>query len=103
MNKVELAKMLGLRLQYKRDVNKWSLAELIVSHWNILDYTFNADIVVTLEQGDLSTSNLDISEDDLIKPEDIKVCIEQCDTLLWERAADKYLEKIANIVETLKV
>lgn len=96
MNKVELAKMLGLKLQHKRDINKWSLAELMQNRWDSPDYTFNADIVITLEQEDLTKDCLDISEEDLVRPADLKVCIEQCETLIWERAADKYLEKITS-------
>lgn len=103
MSKVELAKMLGLRLIYNNDVTVWSLKDLLSSHWYSVDYTFNADIIATLTQEDLVKDKLDISDGDLIEPEDIKACIQQCDELLWERAAAEYLNKITNIIETLKV
>ena len=103
MDKIELAKMLGLELNFNRSIDKWSLAELMQHQWNSLDYTFNADIVVTLEQEDLAKECLDINEEDLVRPEDLKVCISQCENLLWERAADKYLGKIKALVETIRV
>ena len=103
MGKVELAKMLGLKLNFNRSIDKWSLAELMKNQWNSLDYIFNADIVVTLEQEDLAKDCLDITEEDLVRPEDLKVCINQVNDLLWGRAADKYLDKIANLVETIKI
>ena len=103
MDKVELAKMLGLELNFNRSIDKWSLAELMQNSWNSLDYIFTADIVATLEQEDLAKECLDITEEDLVRTEDLKVCISQCENLLWERAADKYLGKIKDIVETIKV
>jgi len=103
--KVELAKMLGLGQYYSECVVvEWHISEILKQEWYTSHvYEFNADITVTLELEDLSKDNLDIKLSDLDKDEDSKVCIKQCEDLLWERAADQYLEKIKNLVETIKV
>lgn len=105
MNRVELAKMLGLG-QYHTEciVEKWHISEILKQEWYTSHvYEFNADITVSLEQEDLSKDKLDIQLSDLEKDEDIKVCIKQCEDLLWERAAEKYLGKIKKLVETINV
>ena len=103
--KVELAKMLGLEINYGYgDISKWEIVDLIINDYMLIDAQFNSGtLLVSITQGDLGKDNLDIKLSDLEAEEDIKVCIKQCEDLLWERAADQYLEKIKNLVETIKV
>ncbi|CAM0047611.1 hypothetical protein VPHK460_0104 [Vibrio phage K460] len=104
MNKVELAKMLGLETTgYPQTISKYSIYDLISSSWCVISETFTSGIEIEIEQEDLSKNKLDIKLSDLEKDEDIKVCIKQIEDLLWERATDQYLEKIKNLVETIKV
>ena len=105
MNKVELAKMLGLSHPYGGEVvEKWHIEEVLKQDWYLTHTSkFNAHITVEITQEDFYEENLDIRSVDLKKEEDIKVCIKQCEDLLWKRAADQYLEKIRNLVETIKV
>ena len=105
MCKVELAKMLGLGQYYTESVvEEWHILEMLKQEWYTSHvYEFNADVTVSLDLEDFTKDNLDIKLSDLEKDEDIKVCIKQCEDLLWERAADQYLDKIKNLVETIKV
>ncbi|AUR94341.1 hypothetical protein NVP1193O_210 [Vibrio phage 1.193.O._10N.286.52.C6] len=103
--KVELAKMLGLEAHCGHgDVSKWEIVDLIINDYMTIGAQFNSGtFLVSITQGDLGKDKLDIKLSDLEAEEDIKVCIKQCEDLLWERAADQYLEKIKNLVETIKV
>ena len=92
MNKVELAKMLGLRMDYTNEY-KWRINTLLCEGWNVIEESFcNEKFTVTIEQDDLV--ELDISEEDMISDGDIKVCTKQVEDLIWERAADIYLKRI---------
>lgn len=77
MTKVELAKMIGLNCDT----------------WNWIEQTFcKGKIKVSVQQKDLAKDKLDLKVEDLIKDEDAK----EVETLLWERAAEGYLQKIHN-------
>ncbi len=92
MNKVELAKMLGLTIDYGQEYH-WQIKELLDNDWAIIEETFcDKKFTITVEQEDLV--ELEISEDDMISDGDIKVCVKQVEDLLWERAADIYLKRI---------
>ncbi|AGN51559.1 hypothetical protein VPLG_00120 [Vibrio phage eugene 12A10] len=96
MNKVELAKMLGLEMvgYGSREVDHWEVAELTKFEYQIIEREFNSGITVAITQEDL----------DIIEIfEYIDGKSSQLTHLLWERAADQYLEKIKNLVETIKV
>ena len=103
MDKVELAKMLGLAECQRVDVDRWDIRDLINNDYLTIDREFCSDITAIIDEEDFKPHRLDIKLSDLEKEEDIKVCIKQCEDLLWERAADQYLEKIKNLVETIKV
>lgn len=103
MNKVELAKMLGLAECQRVAVDKWDISALINNNYMTIDREFSSGITTIIDEEDLKPHRLDIKLSDLEKEEDIKVCIKQCEDLLWERAADQYLAKIKNLVETIKV
>ncbi len=102
MNKVELAKMLGL-VTTESHVGKWEIKDLLETDWMVLDWVFNAGVSVEITKGDLGKDKLDINLEDLEEDGDIEVCIKQCEDLIWERAADKYLGKIKGLVETINV
>ncbi len=92
MSKVELAKMLGLRMDYEQGY-KWLIKELLSYDWNIIEESFcNEKFTVTIGRDDLT--QLKISEGDMISEGDIKVCEKQVKDLIWERAADIYLKRI---------
>ena len=94
--KVELAKMLGLEMvgYCNEDVRDWEINELSKFEYQTIERKFNSNITVEITQEDL-----DIIE--LFEYIDGKSS--QLTYLLWERAADQYLEKIKNLVETIKV
>ena len=97
MNKVELAKMLGLEYYYGYSVDKYTLADCIFYDCEIIHWEFcNSKIVVSVCQEDFTKDKLDIKLSDLEREEDIKTCIKQVEDLLWERAADRYLEMVHN-------
>jgi hypothetical protein len=92
MNKVELAKMLGLTIDYTTKYH-WQIKGLLENDWDIIEETFcNEKFSVTVDQEDLV--ELEISEDDMISDGDIKVCTKQVGDLIWERAADIYLKRV---------
>lgn len=104
MHKVELAKMLGLEVTgYTQTITHYDIRNLLESEWCSISETFTSGIEIEIEQEDLAEDKLNIKMSDLEEDGDIKVCIKQVNDLLWERAADKYLSKIANLVETIKV
>lgn len=104
MNKVELAKILGLDVTgYNQTISKYDIKNLLEHEWCIISETFTSGIEIEVEQEDLSENNLNITPEDLIEDGDIKVCIKQVEDLIWERAADEYLGKIKSLVETIKV
>lgn len=98
MTKVELAKMIGLTCDSKYlKVNKREIEDLLQHEWGSVEQAFcNGKIRVCVQQKDLAKDKLDIRPEDLIKDEDAKVCCTQIETLLWERAAEDYLQKIHN-------
>ncbi len=53
MNKVELAKMLGLSLDYEQGY-EWQIKELLSYDWNTIEESFcNEKFSVTVDQEDL--------------------------------------------------
>ena len=97
MNKVELAKMVGLEHYCGHSVDKYSLLDCIDNDWESIDWEFcHGKIIVSVDQDDFTKDKLDIKLSDLEREEDTKVCIKQVEDLLWERAADKYLEMVHN-------
>lgn len=93
MNKVELAKILGLEDDYNLQVSSYILLEVLEEDWQFIKSEFcEGKIDVEVGQDDLHM--LDISSEDLIEDGDIEVCIAQVETLIWERAADEYLERV---------
>lgn len=97
MSKVELAKMIGLEYYYGHSVDKYTLLDCIDYSWEKIDWEFcNGKIIVSVDKSDFTKDKLDIKEEDLVEEGDIKVCIKQVEDLLWERAADKYLEMVHN-------
>ena len=81
MNKVELAKMLGLRMDYTNEY-KWRISSLLCEEWNVIEDSFcNEKFTVTVEREDLA--QLDISEEGMISDGDIKVCAKQVKDLIW--------------------
>lgn len=97
MNKVELAKIIGLEHYCGHSVDKYSLIDLLENDWERLDWEFcHGKVIVSVDQEDFTKDKLDINESDLIEDGDIKTCIKQVKDLLWERAADKYLEMVHN-------
>ncbi len=92
MDKVELAKMLGLYIDYSQEYH-WQIKDLLDNDWAIIEETFcDEKFTVTVEQEDLV--ELEISEEDMISDGDIKVCVNQVKALIWEKAADIYLKRI---------
>ena len=97
MSKVELAKMIGLAADYNTRVFDWQIRDCLESSWfDIKGFFCNENIIVSISQDDFTKDKLDIKEEDLIEEGDIKICIKQVEDLLWERAADKYLEMVHN-------
>lgn len=97
MNKVELAKMIGLEYYCGYSVDKYHLMDLLENDWDSIDWEFcNGKIIVSVSREDFAKDKLNIKESDLIEDGDIKTCIKQVEDLLWERAADKYLEMVHN-------
>lgn len=95
MNKIELAKMIGLiTTGYTQQITKYDIENLLENEWMTISETFSGNIEIEIEQEDLAADCLDIKLIDLEREEDAKVCIRQVENLLWERAADKYLELV---------
>lgn len=95
MTKVELAKMLGLTPDYTLSVDKWQIKDLLEDQWyHAIECEFNAGVKVEVLKEDVENRHLDF---------DNTLFLNYVEELLWERAADKYLEKIKDIVNTIKV
>ena len=95
MNKIELAKLIGLTCGYWNKVDRWDIENLLEQDWDIIEMSFcYGKIIVCAEQEDLI--ELEISKEDMVKEADIKVCIKQVSDLLWKRAAGEYLKRIHN-------
>lgn len=93
MNKVELAKMVGLSIDDDYQEYRWLIKELLDNDWNTIEESFcNEKFTVTVEQEDLV--ELEISEEGMISDGDIKACVKKVRDLIWERAADIYLKRI---------
>ncbi len=103
MNKIELAKMLGLGELENYNISLWEIKNLLETDWMVIDGWFTAGISVEITKEDLGKNKLDISFKDLEEDGDIKACIKQCEDLMWERAAEQYLSKIKGLVETINV
>lgn len=94
MNKVELAKMIGLHCvsHDKMIVTDSDIFELKEYDWNYIDKWFSNSISVSLDRQDINKYlNLDIMKDE--------VTPEQLSQLIWELAADKYFEKLNSIID----
>ena len=98
MNKVELAKMIGLEKDYDNCyIQKEDLQASLKMHWCKIELNFCDNIInVRVDKSDFTKDKLDIKEEDLIEEGDIKTCTKQVEDLLWERAADRYLEMVHN-------
>ena len=95
MNKVELAKMIGLTLDSYMSVQKYDIVDCIEYDWGSIVWSFcDEKVVVLVNSSDFTKDNLDIQLLDLVEDEDIQACIKQVEDLLWERAADEYLKLI---------
>ena len=95
MNKVELAKMIGLELDYDLSVYKWEIQNCLDRKYFFIGWEFcNGKITAQVDKSDFTKDKLDIKEEDLAEEGDIKTCIKQVEDLLWERAADEYLEMV---------
>lgn len=98
MNKVELAKMLGLEhCGYGKDisVSKWEIEDVLQQEWETIDQGFsNGKIQISIAHEDFAPDELNIKLTDLVDEGDIKVCIKQVVDLIWERAADEYLLRV---------
>ena len=92
MNKIELAKMLGLRMDYTNEY-RWRINSLLCEEWDVIEDSFcNEKFSVAVDQEDLV--ELEICADDMVSDGDIKVCAKQVKDLIWERAADIYLKRV---------
>lgn len=101
MNKVELAKMIGLVWDEYESTNitKWDIEACLEKDWNYIEWFFcDEKINVYVNHHDFAKDKLDIKLSDLEKDEDIKVCIKQVEDLLWERAAEEYLAIVHSVV-----
>ena len=98
MNKVELAKMLGLEhCGYGADisVNRWEIEEVLQQEWETIDQGFSrGKIKISIVHEDFAPDALNITLKDLVKQGDIDYCIKQVEDLIWERAADEYIGRI---------
>jgi hypothetical protein len=98
MDKVELAKMLGLEhCGYGENisVSKWEIEDVLEQEWETIDQGFsNGKIQISIEHEDFAANKLNIKHEDLIDECDVKVCIKQVSDLIWERAADEYLLRV---------
>ena len=95
MNKVELAKIIGLTCSGYDKVDRGDIENLLEQDWDIIEKSFcYGEIIVCVEQEDLV--ELEVSKEYMIEACDIKVCIKQVEDLLWERAADEYLKRVHN-------
>ncbi len=88
MNKIELAKMIGLiTTGYTQQITKHDIENLLEYEWMTISETFSGNIEIEIEQEDLASDCLDIKLVDLERDEDTKVCIQQIEDL------PKYLEE----------
>ncbi len=98
MNKVELAKMIGLtsdeELYLGCMLTAWEVRSVIDGCGFIRKSFMKGKIEIDIEEEDYSPEDLDIKLDDLVEEVDIKVCIKQVEGLIWERAADEYLKRV---------
>lgn len=98
MNKVELAKMLGLEpCGYGADisVNRWKIEEVLQQEWETIDQGFSrGKIKISIVHEDFAPAALNITLKDLVEQGDIDYCIKQVEDLIWEKAADIYLKRI---------
>jgi hypothetical protein len=105
MFKIELAKMMGLT-SFCGDqlLDLWHIEKVLKQDWYLThEVEFNAGIIVTITHEDFHKDKLDIKLEDLDDELDAKCCIKQVEGLIWERAADEYLNKIKTLVENIKV
>lgn len=97
VNKVELAKMIGLYTTgYPQLIDKSDIRHLLDDQRMIISETFCGGIEVEVYQDDFGKDKLDIKLSDLEKDAPAKFCVKQVQDLLWERAADKYLSMVHN-------
>ena len=98
MNKVELAKIIGLhKTGYDQVISKHDIFNLVENEWMTISETFCGDIEVEVEQEDLLNGGLSVWVNYLKNGESVEMsCIKQVEDLLWERAADEYLKRVHN-------
>ena len=98
MNKVELAKMMWLEpCGYGDNINvsKWEIEDVLEQEWETIDQGFlEGKIQVSITHEDFAPDKLDIKPEDLVEQGDIDYCIKQVVDLIWERAADAYLNRV---------
>ena len=96
MSKVELAKMLGLsyvrKNQYQKIVLQHEVFKLVGTRAPIEKVFLGGAITIKITVEDLVPDKLDIKPEDLVEQADI--CIIQVEDLIWERAADVYLNRV---------
>ncbi len=95
MNKVELAKIIGLKYEGWDNgtiVDKYDISDLKESQWNFIEKCFSSNITIQLNVQDVKNMfDLDIMKDE--------VTPEQLSQLIWELAADKYFEKLNSVID----
>ncbi len=95
MNKVELAKMVGLEYEGWGNgtiVNKYDIDDLKESQWSFIEKCFSSGITIQLGTQDIKNMfDLDIMKDE--------VTPEQLSQLIWELAAATYFEKLNSIID----
>lgn len=98
MNKVELVKMMGLsyvsKSQYQKIVPQHEVFRLVGSRVPIEKVFLGGTITIKITVEDLAPDKLDIKPEDLVEQGDIDYCIKQVVDLIWERAADAYLNRV---------
>lgn len=99
MNKVELAKMLGLEWFNQDgkgiyDLHEFSLKDCFKHDWFRIEGCFNSGIHVRVTKEDFAEDKLDIKLSDLETEADIKACIKKVEDFFWKQAAERYLNLI---------
>lgn len=92
MNKLELAKMLGLTQTTRAEVDMHDIKNLIEVDYMSIDIVFCDVINVVVEQEDLMA----IGIYDLDLNFDVDIILELVHNFMWERAADEYLKRVHN-------
>lgn len=94
MNKVELAKTIGLKYEHwsTNIIDKFEIEGLKVDCYYFIEKQFSSGITIQLDAQDIKIIfGLDIMKDE--------VTPEQLSQLIWELAADKYFEKLNSVID----